>query len=130
MPICPLCQLQFKCFVWITETTLTSSDLDPDGRFIPSNVTEEQDENTISSISQQGNLSEKFEMVDPPRVPIIFVLGGPGSGKITHCDRLVQERPGTVHINMTDLIQQHIVGNGMSENNGELCIFKEIETIF
>lgn len=63
-------------------------------------------------------------MADPPRVPIIFVLGGPGSGKITHCDRLVQERPGTVHINMTDLIQQHIVGNGMNENdNGELCIF-------
>lgn len=104
----------------ITETTLTSSDLDPDGRFVPSNGAEEQDENVLASISQ-GSHSEKLDMADTPRVPIIFVLGGPGSGKITHCDRLVQERPGTVHINMTDLIQQHIVGNGMSEStNGEL----------
>lgn len=111
----------------ITETALTSSDLDPDGRFIPSSATEEQDENGLASMGSQGNhnhSNEKLEMADPPRVPIIFVLGGPGSGKITHCDRLVQERPGTVHINMTDLIQQHIVGNGMSENNmdGEIDI--------
>jgi len=46
------------------------------------------------------------------RTPVIFVLGGPGSGKITHCDRVVQERPGLAHVNMTDLIQQHVVGNG------------------
>lgn len=52
------------------------------------------------------------EKISPPRTPIIFVLGGPGSGKITHCDRVVQERSGLAHINMTDLIQQHIVGNG------------------
>ncbi|ODM96608.1 Adenylate kinase isoenzyme 5, partial [Orchesella cincta] len=106
-------------------TTLTSSDLDPDGRFIPANAIEEQDENAINSINQ-GNHSEKMEMVDPPRVPIVFVLGGPGSGKITHCDRLVQERPGTVHINMTDLIQQHIVGNGMNENGNGLQDFGQI----
>lgn len=106
--------------VSFAEPTLTTSDLDPDGRFIPSNIGEEPDENGLGSIGQGGH-SEKFETADPPRVPIVFVLGGPGSGKITHCDRLVQERPGTVHINMTDLIQQHIVGNGMSENsNGEL----------
>ncbi|CAG7634789.1 unnamed protein product [Allacma fusca] len=50
-----------------------------------------------------------------PRVPVIFILGGPGSGKITHCDRAVQERHGLAHVNMTDLIQQHIVGNGLSD---------------
>jgi len=66
-----------------------------------------------------------------PKVPVIFVLGkdeaityeivvteivvctgGPGSGKVTHCDNLMIEKRGIVHINMTDLLQQYTVGNG------------------
>ncbi|VVC93173.1 unnamed protein product [Leptidea sinapis] len=39
------------------------------------------------------------------------VSGGPGSGKVTHCDNLMQERRGLVHINMTDLLQQYAIGN-------------------
>lgn len=39
-------------------------------------------------------------------------LGGPGSGKVTHCDNLMIEKRGIVHINMTDLLQQYTVGNG------------------
>ncbi|XP_072937096.1 adenylate kinase isoenzyme 5 [Epargyreus clarus] len=54
----------------------------------------------------------KFE---PPSVPVIFVLGGPGSGKVTHCDNLMQERRGVVHINMTDLLQQYAIGNDMQD---------------
>lgn len=38
--------------------------------------------------------------------------GGPGSGKVTHCDNLMIEKRGIVHINMTDLLQQYTVGNG------------------
>lgn len=38
--------------------------------------------------------------------------GGPGSGKVTHCDNLMQEKRGIIHINMTDLLQQYTVGNG------------------
>ncbi|CAG9121609.1 unnamed protein product [Plutella xylostella] len=57
----------------------------------------------------QNNTHVKFE---PPSVPVIFVLGGPGSGKVTHCDNLMQERRGVVHINMTDLLQQYAIGNG------------------
>ncbi|GJQ66864.1 hypothetical protein Trydic_g7888 [Trypoxylus dichotomus] len=49
---------------------------------------------------------------ESPKVPVIFVLGGPGSGKVTHCDNLMQEKTGVVHINMTDLLQQYVVGNG------------------
>lgn len=72
---------------------------------------------------------------DPPKVPVIFVLGteyrnyfktykfqciffvitilgGPGSGKVTHCDTLMQEKKGVVHINMMDLLQQYAIGNG------------------
>lgn len=49
---------------------------------------------------------------DPPKVPVIFVLGGPGSGKVTHCDTFMQERRGVTHINMMDLLQQYAMGNG------------------
>ncbi|CAH0726316.1 unnamed protein product, partial [Brenthis ino] len=63
----------------------------------------------------QNSSHVKFE---PPSVPVIFVLGnfagGPGSGKVTHCDNLMQERRGVVHINMTDLLQQYAIGNGLS----------------
>ncbi|XP_032529774.2 uncharacterized protein LOC116779535 isoform X2 [Danaus plexippus] len=62
----------------------------------------------------QNSSHVKFE---PPAVPVIFVLGllagGPGSGKVTHCDNLMQERRGMVHINMTDLLQQYAIGNDM-----------------
>ncbi|XP_022174569.1 adenylate kinase isoenzyme 5 [Myzus persicae] len=52
---------------------------------------------------------------DTPKVPVIFVLGGPGSGKVTHCDNLMIEKRGIVHINMTDLLQQYTVGNDMED---------------
>lgn len=52
----------------------------------------------------------KFEV---PKVPVIFVLGGPGSGKVTHGDNLMQEKRGITHINMTDLLQQYAIGNGL-----------------
>lgn len=51
----------------------------------------------------------KFEV---PKVPVIFVLGGPGSGKVTHGDNLMHEKRGITHINMTDLLQQYAIGNG------------------
>lgn len=51
----------------------------------------------------------KFEI---PKVPVIFVLGGPGSGKVTYCDNLIQEKKGITHINMMDLLQQYALGNG------------------
>ena len=40
-----------------------------------------------------------------PRMPVVFVLGGPGSGKITHSETLTRRAKGYVHINMTDLLQ-------------------------
>ncbi|XP_011637258.1 adenylate kinase isoenzyme 5 isoform X2 [Pogonomyrmex barbatus] len=54
----------------------------------------------------------KFEI---PKVPVIFVLGGPGSGKVTYCDNLIQERKGITHINMMDLLQQYALGNDMQD---------------
>ncbi|XP_077290293.1 adenylate kinase isoenzyme 5 [Arctopsyche grandis] len=60
----------------------------------------------------QNTSHVKFET---PKVPVIFVLGGPGSGKVTHCDNLMQEKRGVIHINMTDLLQQYAIGNDMQD---------------
>lgn len=45
----------------------------------------------------------------------VFVMyaGGPGSGKVTHCDTLMEERRGITHINMMDLLHQHVISNGL-----------------
>lgn len=55
------------------------------------------------------------------------IAGGPGSGKVTHCDTLMQEKRGVTHINMMDLLQQYAIGNGedcnpwnLLENNYQL----------
>ncbi|XP_003398829.1 adenylate kinase isoenzyme 5 [Bombus affinis] len=61
---------------------------------------------------QQNVGAVKFEV---PKVPVIFVLGGPGSGKVTHCDNLMQEKKGITHINMMDLLQQYALGNDMQD---------------
>nr|XP_012153720.1 PREDICTED: adenylate kinase isoenzyme 5 isoform X2 [Megachile rotundata] len=42
-------------------------------------------------------------------------VGGPGSGKVTHCDNLMQEKKGITHINMMDLLQQYALGNDMQD---------------
>ncbi|CAG9771147.1 unnamed protein product [Ceutorhynchus assimilis] len=55
-----------------------------------------------------NNARVQFES---PKAPVIFVLGGPGSGKVTHCDNLMQEKKEIVHINMSDLLQQYAIGN-------------------
>ncbi|CAH1133116.1 unnamed protein product [Ceutorhynchus assimilis] len=59
-----------------------------------------------------NNARVQFES---PKAPVIFVLGGPGSGKVTHCDNLMQEKKEIVHINMSDLLQQYAIGNEISD---------------
>ncbi|XP_030561306.1 adenylate kinase isoenzyme 5 isoform X1 [Drosophila novamexicana] len=66
----------------------------------------------IAAIDMQNAGKIKF---DPPKVPVIFVLGGPGSGKVTHCDTFMQERRGVTHINMMDLLQQYAMGSDMQD---------------
>ncbi|KAH8353222.1 hypothetical protein KR084_009688, partial [Drosophila pseudotakahashii] len=66
----------------------------------------------VGGIDMQNAGKIKF---DPPKVPVIFVLGGPGSGKVTHCDTFMQERRGVTHINMMDLLQQYAMGNDMQD---------------
>ncbi|KAK7604835.1 hypothetical protein V9T40_006021 [Parthenolecanium corni] len=65
--------------------------------------------------NQQSHV--KFET---PKIPVIFVLGGPGSGKVTHCDNLADEKQGVVHINMSDLLQQYAVGADEIKDSNQL----------
>ncbi|VVC25870.1 Hypothetical protein CINCED_3A019684 [Cinara cedri] len=75
------------------------------------------DDNNETYGNNGGTYSHEHGHVkfDTPKVPVIFVLGGPGSGKVTHCDNLMIEKRGIVHINMTDLLQQYTVGNDMED---------------
>ncbi len=41
----------------------------------------------------------------PADVTVVFVLGGPGSGKGTQCARLVAEQPGWAHLSAGDLLR-------------------------
>lgn len=54
------------------------------------------------------------------------VLGGPGSGKVTHCDTLMEEKRGVTHINMMDLLHQHVISNGNALIFPSICFFKNI----
>jgi len=55
----------------------------------------------LTSNLSTDELIKNFQSLD---VPIIFVLGGPGSGKITHCEQITRETDGYVHISMVDMV--------------------------
>lgn len=38
---------------------------------------------------------------------VIFVLGGPGSGKGTHCD-LLRERYNLLHLSVGDILREYL----------------------
>jgi adenylate kinase family enzyme len=39
-------------------------------------------------------------------------LGGPGSGKITHCEQMTREKTSFVHISMADIMNTMLKGTG------------------
>lgn len=51
-----------------------------------------------------------------------LVAGGPGSGKVTHCDTLMEEKRGVTHINMMDLLHQHVISNGKGNTSSALLM--------
>ena len=44
-------------------------------------------------------------------IPLIL-SGGPGSGKITHCEQMTREKTGFVHISMSDIMNTMLKGTG------------------
>jgi adenylate kinase/UMP-CMP kinase len=44
----------------------------------------------------------------PPDAVIVFVLGGPGSGKGTQCDNIKATYAGVVHLSAGDLLRAEV----------------------
>merc|ERR1712061_108618 len=49
------------------------------------------------------------------KLPVIWVLGGPGSGKGTQCDRIVQ-RYGFTHLSSGDLLRDEVASKSPRGN--------------
>ncbi|XP_044017152.1 adenylate kinase isoenzyme 5 [Aphidius gifuensis] len=68
--------------------------------------------------SQPGEISlQTVSSIDfhIPEAAVIFILGGPGSGKVTHCDNLARSADGIQHINMTDILQRYSLNLGIQD---------------
>lgn len=72
--------------------------------------------NSVSPTNVQlsGTIARGRKTYDTPRVPVVFVIGGPGSGKIVHSEKLARRRKGFVHINILDTLQKLLEQTGMS----------------
>lgn len=60
------------------------------------------------SISSVSNVATAYK--------VIFVLGGPGSGKGTQCEKLTAEFKDVAHFSAGDLLREH-VKSGSKEGN-------------
>ncbi|XP_021354678.1 adenylate kinase isoenzyme 5-like isoform X3 [Mizuhopecten yessoensis] len=55
-----------------------------------------------------------------PDVPVILIVGGPGSGKLTQVKLLQKTYPGWVHLSMGDLLRSEIADKGSAEDKWEM----------
>ncbi|XP_041368215.1 adenylate kinase isoenzyme 5-like isoform X2 [Gigantopelta aegis] len=53
---------------------------------------------------------------DLPQCPIIFIAGGPGSGKGTQCKKIAARYPGIVHLSMGDILRSKISTSGTADD--------------
>jgi adenylate kinase len=57
----------------------------------------------------------------PEDSTVLFVLGGPGTGKGTQCDRIKARYPGVVHLSAGDLLRDEVKsGSALGQKCGEL----------
>lgn len=52
-------------------------------------------------------LNQDPNAVDPVKTPIIWVLGGPGSGKGTQCEKIIAKY-GFTHLSTGDLLRAEV----------------------
>lgn len=62
-------------------------------------------------IKKEGNQSQKQEQEQVVKNTVIFILGGPGSGKGTQCSELTKHY-GFIHISTGDLLREAKDGDG------------------
>lgn len=59
-------------------------------------------------------MEQKKYQLDPSNPQILFIIGGPGSGKGTQCERLIRDY-GFEHISVGDVIRENVNGSTTPE---------------
>ena len=54
---------------------------------------------------------------------MMLVPGGPGSGKMTHCQQMTREKEGFVHISMEDILNTVIKETGRRISDSVFSVF-------
>ncbi|GFN77641.1 adenylate kinase isoenzyme 5, partial [Plakobranchus ocellatus] len=57
---------------------------------------------------------------DLPKGPIIFLAGGPGSGKGTQCKKITARYPDIVHLSMGDILRKEISEHGTADEKWDM----------
>ncbi|KAN0061954.1 bifunctional uridylate/adenylate kinase [Thecaphora frezii] len=65
---------------------------------------EQQAEEQVQHTTNEVTAASDEPAFDPKKVTVVFVLGGPGAGKGTQCERLVRDY-GFVHLSAGDLLR-------------------------
>ncbi|XP_071154907.1 uncharacterized protein [Mytilus edulis] len=60
--------------------------------------------------------AKPVKKADIPDVPIVFIMGGPGSGKLTQVTSLLKLAEGWVHLSMGDILRNEIAQKGKAED--------------
>ncbi|XP_063423864.1 adenylate kinase isoenzyme 5-like isoform X3 [Mytilus trossulus] len=60
--------------------------------------------------------AKTVDKADIPDVPIVFIMGGPGSGKLTQVTSLLKLAEGWVHLSMGDILRNEIAQKGKAED--------------
>ncbi|KAL4219564.1 Adenylate kinase isoenzyme 5 [Mactra antiquata] len=72
----------------------------------------------VGAVPQPPVISEQDTGRKPglPTAPIIFVAGGPGSGKGTQCKKIISRYQDFVHLSMGDIIRTEISDKGTADD--------------
>lgn len=61
------------------------------------------------------SVTDSGRKADMPTCPVMFVMGGPGSGRGTQCKKLVERYPDFVHLSMGDILRAEMFKKGDSD---------------
>ncbi|CAO2600469.1 Adenylate kinase isoenzyme 5 [Lemmus lemmus] len=91
------------------EAAADSSDLDPSMMFDPGEIVDTGSDDQVSEPQNNLNYSSSFKgvMEDLRKCKIIFLMGGPGSGKGTQCEKLA-EKYGFTQLSTGELLRQEL----------------------
>ncbi|KAK6195177.1 hypothetical protein SNE40_000655 [Patella caerulea] len=89
--------------------------LDPHVGQVTAKLLDHEDTDEPIVLNEQSPLPPISQKIQLPDVPIVLIIGGPGSGKLTQVKRLVDRYTGWVHLSMGDLLRNQIGDKGTAE---------------